>query len=163
MPINLNAVLADLEKLLRQVLGPEIELHIVSDASLNTVAADPATFEQVIMNLATNARDAMPGGGRLTIETRNVAFGDGEKAGVAWIRPGHYAMLAVADTGSGIDEALLARVFDPFFTTKDRGKGTGLGLSTAYAIIKQAGGYIRVSSHRGSGSRFEVLLPAVVG
>ena len=158
--LNLTTVLNDMSKMLPPLIGEDVELTIVNHLGLWHVNADPGQVEQVIMNLATNARDAMPKGGRLRLETANVEVGEIEPVhpGVA---PGHYALLAVSDSGQGMDEQTQARLFEPFFTTKERGKGTGLGLSTVYGIVKQSGGYINVVSKPGQGTTFRIYLPRV--
>jgi PAS domain S-box-containing protein len=161
--INLNELVAGTEMLLRRTLGEEIDLRTVLAPGLGAARADPGQLEQVIINLAVNARDAMERGGKLTIETANVDL-DGEYvARHPAAQPGRYVMFAVSDTGTGIDAAVLARLFEPFFTTKPRGKGTGLGLATAYGIVKQSGGYIWVYSEPGMGAVFKVYLPRVDG
>ena len=145
--LQLNHVVSNLEKMLRRVIGEHIALKTALDPNLDMVKVDPGQMEQVIMNLAVNARDAMPKGGTLTIETANTG--------------GRLVRLSVVDTGVGIDTETRSHLFEPFFTTKQRGKGTGLGLSTVYGIVKQHGGEIRVESEPGAGARFDILLPAV--
>ncbi|HUK92063.1 MAG TPA: PAS domain S-box protein [Blastocatellia bacterium] len=159
--INLNEVVADLDKMLRRIIGEDIDLATVTDPKAGLVKADPGQIEQVIVNLAVNARDAMPTGGRLTIETANVYLDENYSGAHVGTRPGQYVMLAISDNGSGMDEKVQAHVFEPFFTTKHSGKGTGLGLSTVYGIVKQSGGNIWVYSEPGQGTTFKVYLPRV--
>ena len=158
--LDLNSVLAGMEPLLRRLLGENNDLILLTDPHLGRVNLDPAQIEQVIMNLATNAREAMPNGGKLVIETSNVDLEDasGKKVGVA---PGPYVMLAMSDTGVGMSDDVRSRLFEPFFTTKEQGKGSGLGLSTVYGIIRQSGGQITVYSQVGCGTIFEIYLPRV--
>jgi CheY-like chemotaxis protein len=139
----------------------DVDTRIVPAAGLHLVKADAGQIEQVIMNLAINARDAMPHGGKLTLETANVSFDQESVDRYPELKPGDYVMLAITDTGTGMSAAVKARAFEPFFTTKDIGQGTGLGLSTCYGIIKQSGGHISVYSELGRGTTFKVYLPQV--
>src|SRR5881398_2181101 len=157
--VDLRAILAGTEKLLRRLIGADVHLATSLAPDLGAVKADPGQLEQIIINLAVNARDAMPGGGRLTIEAANMEMDDVYVRGHAPAGPGRYVMLAMSDTGIGMDEQTKARIFEPFFTTKESGKGTGLGLATVYGIVKQAGGFIWVDSEPGRGTSFEVYLP----
>ncbi|ABF42015.1 multi-sensor hybrid histidine kinase [Candidatus Koribacter versatilis Ellin345] len=157
--LNLNTIVQNMHNLLRRLLGEDIDLQTVLDPEIGHVKADPSQIEQVLMNLAVNARDAMPMGGRLTIETTNVELTENWSRDIISAKPGPYVMIAMTDSGAGMDEATKARVFEPFFTTKEQGKGTGLGLSTAYGIVKQSDGYISVYSEVGIGSTFKVYLP----
>jgi two-component system cell cycle sensor histidine kinase/response regulator CckA len=157
--VNLNVVLSNFESLLRRVIGEDIELDFQTEAKLSSIEADPSQLEQVVMNLAINARDAMPTGGKLNIGTANLHL-DGPQAdydGVA--KPGSYVRVVVSDTGCGMDEETRARLFEPFFTTKEQGKGTGLGLPTVSGIVKQSGGYIGVASEPGRGTSFKIYFP----
>ena len=159
MPINLSALLPDMADLLQRTLGEHIEVEVKVAAGLWTAMADPAQVESALLNLALNARDAMPGGGRLTIEVANTAL-DRDYAGQhAEVTPGDYVMLAVTDTGTGMLRAVLASVFEPFFTTKEPGKGTGLGLAMVCGFAKQSGGHVNIRSEPGEGTTVCLFLP----
>jgi len=159
--LNIQSVVADMEKMLHRLIGEDIELQTSSAPDLWLVKADRSQIEQVVMNLAVNARDAMPKGGRLMIETANVEFDSSNSHPPAVLAPGKYVMLAVTDNGSGMDATTQAHIFEPFFTTKEKGKGTGLGLATVYGVVKQSGGYIWVYSEPGHGTTFKVYLPRI--
>jgi PAS domain S-box-containing protein len=161
--VDLNQIVSGMEKMLRRLLGESISLTLLTAKAVGKVHADPGQIEQVIMNLAVNARDAMPGGGSLVIETANVEFDANAADPQAGIAPGPYVVLAITDTGVGMDRATVARIFEPFFTTKEHGKGTGLGLSTVYGIVKQSGGHVAVYSEPGRGTAFKVYLPRTDG
>ncbi|HTD23455.1 MAG TPA: PAS domain S-box protein [Terriglobales bacterium] len=158
--LDLNQIVTTMERLLRRLLGEDVHLHTQLAADLGRVKADPGQTEQVVMNLAVNARDAMPIGGKLTISTANAVVHD-EGRSEHTIPPGAYVVLNVSDTGIGMDADTRTRIFEPFFTTKEQGKGTGLGLSTVYGIVKQSGGYISVNSEPGMGAAFEIYFPRV--
>lgn len=157
--LNLNALLDELSKMLHRMIGEDVELVFRPGQEVARVKADPGQLEQVVMNLAVNAKDAMPGGGRLLIETVNVEVDEGFAHRHAPMRPGSYVMLSVTDTGCGMDARTLSQIFEPFYTTKEQGKGTGLGLSIVYGIVKQSGGYIWVDSEPNRGSAFRIYLP----
>ncbi len=157
--MDFNAVLVEMFKMLQRLIGEDIDLLPVLDPSLGQIKADPGQIHQVLINLAVNARDAMPQGGKLTIKTANIHIDEEYASHHISVRPGRYVMLSVSDSGSGMDEATQARIFEPFFTTKEAGKGTGLGLSTVYGIIKQSGGNIWVYSEVGKGTTFKIYLP----
>jgi two-component system, cell cycle sensor histidine kinase and response regulator CckA len=159
--LDLNAVVSEVDKMLRRLIGENIELDIALDSNLRNVKADRSQIEQVILNLAVNSRDAMPDGGRLTIGTSNAVLGQAESDRYRYVVPGKYILLEVRDTGCGMDEDTQSHMFEPFFTTKESGKGTGLGLATVYGVIKQSGGFIWVESSPGSGASFKIYLPQV--
>ena len=157
--LDLGAVVTDMRSMLERVMGEDLEIAVLSAKPLAAVQADPTQIEQVIMNLVVNARDAMPNGGRLTIETTNVDFDETYASAHPPALPGHFVMLAISDTGVGMDAETQRRIFEPFFTTKGPGEGTGLGLATVYGIVKQMGGYTWVYSEVGHGTSFKIYLP----
>ncbi len=157
--LNLNSLVSDMEKMLPRLLGEDINVSLSLGPEIGNVKADQSQIEQVIMNLAVNARDAMPSGGKLKIETANVELDQSYTRDHPGSKVGHYVMLAISDTGTGMDAETIAHIFEPFFTTKERGKGTGLGLSTVYGVVKQSNGYVWVDSTPGKGSTFQIFLP----
>ena len=159
--LELKEILNRTQKLLARLIGDDISLAVSVEPSLGCICADPGQIEQVLLNLAVNARDAMPSGGRLSIEARNTDLDESYKQEHQQVIPGQYVMIAVEDSGCGMDRKTQARIFDPFFTTKELGKGTGLGLATVYGIVKQSGGYIWVYSEVGRGTAFKIYLPRV--
>jgi two-component system cell cycle sensor histidine kinase/response regulator CckA len=159
--LQINSVLEDMDGILRCLLGEDIALDLVMDSNLGWTKVDPGKLQQIVLNLAGNARDAMPQGGRLRLETFNVSANSQNPSEQPFVAPGEYVALLVRDTGIGMDTETRARIFEPFFTTKEKGKGTGLGLATVYGIVKQSGGYIWAESEIGGGSVFRTLLPRV--
>jgi nitrogen-specific signal transduction histidine kinase/CheY-like chemotaxis protein len=159
--LDLNALVAETSEMLRRLIGEDLRLVLRQAPGLGRVSADPGQLEQVLMNLAVNARDAMPVGGTLTIETENAELGNDFVRAHPWMAAGRYVQLSISDTGVGMDGATRERAFEPFFTTKGEGKGTGLGLSMVYGIVKQAGGSILLYSEPGIGSTFKIYLPRV--
>src|SRR5690606_8599742 len=157
--VDLNAVLADMQNLLRRIIGVDIRLEHKPGPDLGLVKVDPSQLGQVIFNLAVNARDAMPRGGRLVMETGNALLSDSRDEGIRDAPPGEYVYLTVRDNGIGMPPETRKKIFEPFFTTKRDGKGTGLGLSSVYGIIKQSGGFITVRSSNGRGTAFRIYLP----
>jgi PAS domain S-box-containing protein len=159
--VDLNTIISDMERLLTPLIGETIQLTTELDPDLGRTRADAGQLEQVLMNLVVNAKDAMPGGGKIIIRTSNVELDASYRREHTYIQPGPYIMLSVSDTGCGMDKETQSRIFEPFFTTKEKGKGTGLGLSTVYGIIKQSGGYIFAHSEIGHGTTFRIFLPRV--
>jgi CheY-like chemotaxis protein len=159
--LNINDVVTDTIEILHRLIGEDIQLNTVLNQKVGRVKVDPGQFSQIVMNLAINARDAMPRGGKLTIETANVFLKPDYTDNHQGILPGDYVMLAVSDSGAGISDEDRKHIFEPFFTTKEVGKGTGLGLATVYGIVKQSGGSIEVESEKGVGTTFKIYVPLV--
>ena len=159
--VDVNGIVQDMKRLLSPLIGENIELITQLSSELGRTRADAGQIEQVIMNLVVNAKDALPEGGKIAIETSNVNLGDDVRRQFSYILPGPYILLSISDTGQGMSKETQAHIFEPFFTTKEKGKGTGLGLSTVYGIIKQSGGYVFVESEVGRGTRFRIYLPRV--
>jgi CheY-like chemotaxis protein len=158
--IDLNATMSELLNMLRRIIGEDVEIQLDLAPESPAVYADPSQIQQVLMNLAVNARDAMPAGGQLRIATRSVHLDKTDSQTYPWTRPGLYAQIVVSDDGAGIDEATQQRIFEPFFTTKEHGKGTGLGLAVVDGIVKQHDGFIQLTSRAGQGATFTIALPA---
>lgn len=159
--LDLNSVVGDIVDILRRLIGEDVQIVIESETNLASIRADRGQVEQILMNLATNSRDAMPEGGKFTIHTENAELGPDDVARYPYVRPGRYVRLSVRDTGKGMTDEVRSHVFEPFFTTKPLGRGTGLGLATAYGIVKQSGGYVWVSSVLGASTTFDIYLPRV--
>ena len=159
--LDLNSVVGDVGKILRRLIGEDVRVATNLETALGSIQADRGQIEQILLNLATNARDAMPGGGTFTIRTENAELGPEDVARYPYVKPGPYVHLAASDTGSGMSEEIRSRVFEPFFTTKEKGRGTGLGLATVYGIVKQSGGYVWVRSSPGKGATFDIYLPRI--
>jgi len=159
--VDMNEIMLEIKDMLRRMMGEDIQIEVIPGTDLGTVMADVGQIEQVIMNLAVNAQDAMPTGGKFTIEISNIELDEDYAGTHVAVTPGPYVMLAASDTGCGIPGVILDKIFEPFFTTKEKGKGTGLGLSTVYGIVKQSGGNIWVYSEPGKGSCFKIYLPRI--
>ena len=161
--MDLNVSISHLAEMLPRLLGEDIRLTLSLDPELWTVKADPSQIDQVLMNLSVNARDAMPHGGKLVIETHNVELDESSASAHPGVPPGLFAVICVSDTGTGISSEVMPHIFDPFFTTKEMGKGTGLGLSTVYGIVRQSGGFVAVDTKVPGGTTFKIYLPSQSG
>jgi two-component system cell cycle sensor histidine kinase/response regulator CckA len=161
--VDVNAIVRDMERLLQPLIGENVEFTTSLTPDAPHTRADAGQLEQVLMNLVVNAKDAMPDGGKLTIQTQSIVVDEAHRRGQTFVRPGRYVLLSVRDTGMGMDKETQSRIFEPFFTTKEKGKGTGLGLSTVYGIVKQSGGYVMVQSEEQRGTTFHIYLPRVDG
>ena len=161
--VDVNVIVQDMERLVNPLIGENVELVTVLHPESTHTRADAGQLEQVLMNLVVNAKDAMPAGGKLVIQTGTIVVDENHRRGQHFIHPGRYVTLSVSDTGMGMDKETQSRIFEPFFTTKEKGKGTGLGLSTVYGIVKQSGGYVMVQSEEGRGTTFHIYLPQVEG
>jgi two-component system cell cycle sensor histidine kinase/response regulator CckA len=162
--LDLNEIVAAVAKMARRLIGTQVQLRLDLAQAVLPVLADPAQVEQLLLNLIVNARDAMPTGGMIAVHTANVRLhSQSPEILQSGIAPGPFVMLAVSDSGIGMDQATQARIFEPFFTTKETGRGTGLGLSTVYGIVRQTGGAITVTSERGKGATFRIYLPVITG
>jgi len=161
--LHLDSLVAEMHKMLTRLIGEDISIQVTTGKSPGSVKVDPGQFQQVLMNLAVNARDAMPGGGKIVIETSNVDLDENYCALHPYVTPGRFVMLAISDTGQGMSEEVKTHIFEPFFTTKERGSGTGLGLATTYGAVRQAGGSIEVYSEVGIGTTIIIYLPRVEG
>jgi signal transduction histidine kinase len=162
--LDMNEIISGVARMARRLIGTDVQLRLALGPSVSQILADPAQVEQVLLNLIVNARDAMPAGGTIVVQTANAKLdASAPEIAQAGIAPGAFVLLTVSDDGIGMDQATQARIFEPFFTTKETGRGTGLGLSTVYGIIRQTGGAITVESERGKGAIFRVYLPAVAG
>jgi nitrogen-specific signal transduction histidine kinase/ActR/RegA family two-component response regulator len=161
--LNLNGVVTDVGKMLQRIIGEDVRIVTDLDTSIGAIQADRGQIEQILLNLATNARDAMPSGGTFTIRTEDAELLQDDVSRYPYVRPGAYVHLSIIDTGVGMSEEVRTRIFEPFFTTKEKGRGTGLGLATVYGIVKQSGGFIWVTSEAGSGAIFDIYLPRLQG